>query len=71
MDSKTNERRGFCFVTYVLEEPVQKLLENRYHQVGTGKVCLSHPYLHAIYSIYFLCTLLILFTVALFAFFIV
>ncbi|MBN3308135.1 HNRDL protein, partial [Amia calva] len=38
MDTKTNERRGFCFVTYVDEDPVQKLLENRYHQVGSGKV---------------------------------
>ncbi|KAG5834384.1 heterogeneous nuclear ribonucleoprotein D-like [Anguilla rostrata] len=37
MDTKTNERRGFCFVTYLEEEPVQKLLENRYHQVGSGK----------------------------------
>ncbi|KAL0181942.1 hypothetical protein M9458_021317, partial [Cirrhinus mrigala] len=37
MDTKTNERRGFCFVTYVLEDPVQKLLENRYHQIGSGK----------------------------------
>uniref|UniRef100_A0AAR2K3R7 RRM domain-containing protein n=1 Tax=Pygocentrus nattereri TaxID=42514 RepID=A0AAR2K3R7_PYGNA len=37
VDSKTNERRGFCFVTYVEEEPVQKLLENRYHQIGSGK----------------------------------
>ncbi|MBN3312483.1 HNRDL protein, partial [Atractosteus spatula] len=37
MDTKTNERRGFCFVTYVEEDPVQKLLENRYHQVGSGK----------------------------------
>lgn len=41
MDSNTNERRGFCFVTYVDEEPVKKLLENRYHNVGAGKVCLS------------------------------
>lgn len=37
VDGKTNERRGFCFVTYVEEEPVQKLLENRYHQIGSGK----------------------------------
>lgn len=36
-DTKTNERRGFCFVTFALEEPVQKLLENRYHQIGSGK----------------------------------
>lgn len=38
MDTKTNERRGFCFVTYCEEIPVQKLLECRYHQVGGGKV---------------------------------
>jgi len=37
VDSKTNERRGFCFVTFVEEEPVTKLLENRYHDVGPGK----------------------------------
>ncbi|KAG5272488.1 hypothetical protein AALO_G00166090 [Alosa alosa] len=37
VDAKTNERRGFCFVTFVEEEPVQKLLENRYHEVGPGK----------------------------------
>lgn len=37
MDAKTNERRGFCFITYTEEEPVQKLLENRYHQIGSGK----------------------------------
>ena len=38
MDTKTNERRGFCFVTYTDEEPVKKLLESRYHQIGSGKV---------------------------------
>ncbi|XP_062870186.1 heterogeneous nuclear ribonucleoprotein D-like [Trichomycterus rosablanca] len=37
VDTSTNGRRGFCFVTYVDEEPVKKLLENRYHQIGTGK----------------------------------
>ncbi|KAE8631011.1 hypothetical protein XENTR_v10001045 [Xenopus tropicalis] len=37
MDTKTNERRGFCFVTYTGEEPVKKLLESRFHQIGTGK----------------------------------
>nr|DBA28673.1 TPA: hypothetical protein GDO54_008991 [Pyxicephalus adspersus] len=37
MDTKTNERRGFCFITYTDEEPVKKLLENRYHQIGSGK----------------------------------
>ncbi|XP_028661222.1 heterogeneous nuclear ribonucleoprotein D-like isoform X1 [Erpetoichthys calabaricus] len=36
-DTKTNERRGFCFVTYADEDPVQKLLENRYHVIGSGK----------------------------------
>lgn len=39
MDTKTNERRGFCFITYTDEEPVKKLLESRYHQIGSGKVC--------------------------------
>uniref|UniRef100_A0A8P0TPE6 RRM domain-containing protein n=1 Tax=Canis lupus familiaris TaxID=9615 RepID=A0A8P0TPE6_CANLF len=29
MDTKTNERRGFCFITYTDEEPGQKLLKNR------------------------------------------
>ncbi|XP_036268021.1 heterogeneous nuclear ribonucleoprotein D-like isoform X4 [Pipistrellus kuhlii] len=38
MDTKTNERRGFCFITYTDEEPVKKLLESRYHQIGSGKV---------------------------------
>lgn len=37
MDTKTNERRGFCFITYADEEPVKKLLESRYHQIGSGK----------------------------------
>ncbi|KAK1345785.1 hypothetical protein QTO34_008249, partial [Cnephaeus nilssonii] len=38
MDTKTNERRGFCFITYTDEEPVKKLLESRYHQIGSGKL---------------------------------
>uniref|UniRef100_A0A2K5PPJ4 RRM domain-containing protein n=1 Tax=Cebus imitator TaxID=2715852 RepID=A0A2K5PPJ4_CEBIM len=37
MDTKTNERRGLCFITYTDEEPVKKLLESRYHQIGSGK----------------------------------
>uniref|UniRef100_A0A8B9YN20 RRM domain-containing protein n=1 Tax=Bos mutus grunniens TaxID=30521 RepID=A0A8B9YN20_BOSMU len=37
VDTKTNERRGFCFITYIDEEPVKKLLESRYHQTGSGK----------------------------------
>uniref|UniRef100_H0XZL8 Heterogeneous nuclear ribonucleoprotein D-like n=1 Tax=Otolemur garnettii TaxID=30611 RepID=H0XZL8_OTOGA len=36
-DRKTNERRGFCFVTYTEGEPVKKLLESRYHHIGSGK----------------------------------
>ena len=35
MDTKTNERRGFCFITYTDEEPVKKLLESTYHQIGS------------------------------------
>ena len=37
IDTKTNERRGFCFITYYEEEPVRKLLETRYHQIASGK----------------------------------
>ncbi|XP_032128024.1 uncharacterized protein LOC116545596 [Sapajus apella] len=37
MDTKTNERRGLCFITYTDEEPVKKLLESRYHQIASGK----------------------------------
>uniref|UniRef100_M3YID9 RRM domain-containing protein n=1 Tax=Mustela putorius furo TaxID=9669 RepID=M3YID9_MUSPF len=37
MDTKTNERRGFCFITYTDEEPVKKWLESRYHQIRSGK----------------------------------
>uniref|UniRef100_A0A8C5MEZ1 Heteroous nuclear ribonucleoprotein D like n=1 Tax=Leptobrachium leishanense TaxID=445787 RepID=A0A8C5MEZ1_9ANUR len=37
MDTKTNERRGFCFITYTGEDPVKKLLESRFHQIGSGK----------------------------------
>ncbi|XP_055140035.2 heterogeneous nuclear ribonucleoprotein D-like isoform X2 [Symphalangus syndactylus] len=37
MDTKTNERRGFCFITYTNEEPVKRLLESRYHQIGSAK----------------------------------
>uniref|UniRef100_A0A8C2VHI5 RRM domain-containing protein n=1 Tax=Chinchilla lanigera TaxID=34839 RepID=A0A8C2VHI5_CHILA len=37
MDTKTNERRGFCFITYTDEEPVKKLLESKYHHTGSGK----------------------------------
>jgi heterogeneous nuclear ribonucleoprotein A/B/D len=31
MDTKTNKRRGFCFITYTDEEPIKKLLESRSH----------------------------------------
>lgn len=54
MDTKTNERRGFCFITYTDEEPVKKLLESRYHQIGSGKV---RKLLFLAYKIY-LCRLL-------------
>ncbi|EFB12903.1 hypothetical protein PANDA_020938, partial [Ailuropoda melanoleuca] len=36
-DTKTNERRGFCFITYKDKEPVKKMLESRYHQIVSGK----------------------------------
>lgn len=37
MDTKPNERRGFCFFTCTDEEPVKKLLGSRYQQIGPGK----------------------------------
>ncbi|XP_058391073.1 heterogeneous nuclear ribonucleoprotein D-like [Diceros bicornis minor] len=33
----TNERRAFCFITYTDEKPVRKLLETRYHLIGSGR----------------------------------
>eukprot|EP00061_Rhincodon_typus_P015099 g42590.t1 len=37
IDNKTNERRGFCFITFKEEEPVKRLLENKYHNIGSSK----------------------------------
>uniref|UniRef100_UPI00398F5F7C heterogeneous nuclear ribonucleoprotein D-like n=1 Tax=Pristiophorus japonicus TaxID=55135 RepID=UPI00398F5F7C len=37
MDSKTNKRRGFCFISFKEEEPVKKILEKKYHDVGSSK----------------------------------
>ncbi|XP_064414716.1 heterogeneous nuclear ribonucleoprotein D0 isoform X1 [Latimeria chalumnae] len=37
MDSKTNKRRGFCFITFKEEEPVKKIMEKKYHNVGLSK----------------------------------
>lgn len=34
---KTNERRSFCFITYTDEVPVRKLLETRYHLLGSRR----------------------------------
>ncbi|XP_045369775.2 uncharacterized protein LOC105065942 [Camelus bactrianus] len=34
---RTKERRAFCFITYTDETPVKKLLETRYHLVGSGR----------------------------------
>lgn len=33
MDTKANERRGFCLITYTDEEPVKELLERSYHHL--------------------------------------
>lgn len=38
MDSKTNKRRGFCFISFKEEEPVKKILEKKYHDIGNSKV---------------------------------
>lgn len=37
MSTKTNERKDFSSFTYTDEEPVKKLLENTYHEIGSGK----------------------------------
>lgn len=34
---RMNERRAFCFITYTDEKPVRKLLETRYHLIGSGR----------------------------------
>ncbi|XP_039715250.1 heterogeneous nuclear ribonucleoprotein D-like [Pteropus medius] len=33
----TNERRAFCFITYTDETAVRKVLEARYHYIGSGR----------------------------------
>ncbi|XP_040181088.1 heterogeneous nuclear ribonucleoprotein D0 isoform X3 [Rana temporaria] len=37
MDNKTNKRRGFCFITFTEEEPVKKIMEKKYHNIGLSK----------------------------------
>lgn len=34
---KTNKRHGFCFITFQEEEPVEKIMEKKYHNVGLSK----------------------------------
>lgn len=31
MDTETNERKGFCFITYTDEEPVKTFFESKYY----------------------------------------
>lgn len=38
MESKTNKRRGFCFITFKEEEPVKTIMEKKYHNIGLSKV---------------------------------
>ncbi|KAG9353609.1 hypothetical protein JZ751_011730 [Albula glossodonta] len=37
MENKTNKRRGFCFITFKDEEPVKKIMEKKYHNIGLSK----------------------------------
>ena len=34
---RTNQRQAFCFITYTDEKQVRKLLETRYHLIGSGR----------------------------------
>uniref|UniRef100_A0A9J8D368 Heterogeneous nuclear ribonucleoprotein D n=1 Tax=Cyprinus carpio carpio TaxID=630221 RepID=A0A9J8D368_CYPCA len=38
MENKTNKRRGFCFITFKEEEPVKKIMEKKYHNIGLSKI---------------------------------
>ncbi|KAM8871795.1 heterogeneous nuclear ribonucleoprotein D0-like isoform 1-T4 [Synchiropus picturatus] len=38
MESKTNKRRGFCFITFKDGEPVNTIMEKKYHNIGLSKV---------------------------------
>ncbi|KAF6390323.1 hypothetical protein mRhiFer1_007897 [Rhinolophus ferrumequinum] len=44
---RTNERRAFCFISYAEETAVRKLLEAKYHFIGSGrcevKIALRNP----------------------------
>ncbi|XP_054908469.1 heterogeneous nuclear ribonucleoprotein D0-like isoform X1 [Poeciliopsis prolifica] len=37
METKTNKRRGFCFITFKEEEPVKMIMEKKYHNIGLSK----------------------------------
>nr|XP_057920939.1 heterogeneous nuclear ribonucleoprotein D0-like isoform X2 [Doryrhamphus excisus] len=37
MESKTNKRRGFCFITFKEEEAVKTIMEKKYHNIGLSK----------------------------------
>ncbi|KAL0965771.1 hypothetical protein UPYG_G00285500 [Umbra pygmaea] len=37
METKTNKRRGFCFITFKEEEQVKKVMEKKYHNIGLSK----------------------------------
>lgn len=38
MENKTNKRRGFCFITFKEEDPVKRIMEKKYHNIGLSKV---------------------------------
>lgn len=46
METKTNKRRGFCFITFKEEEPVKCIMEKKFHNIGLSKVLSLKCYLY-------------------------
>lgn len=54
METKTNKRRGFCFITFKEEEPVKCIMEKKFHNIGLSKVPSLKFYLYDLAHVNFL-----------------